>query len=1166
MASPYSIRPNRFDPTPPSAARRVNELVDAIRQRWRRRALMQGGALTLLVLLVGITLWLLLYTTIPTPPAVRTAVLVLTGGATIGAALWYIARPLMQKISDQQIAMFVEEKLPQLEDRLNSAVEVGDAAHLEVAHDGLLDRLVDDAAQHVRRIAPATVIDRKRERVLVYAAGAFLLLFLVFGFSVKDKLVMTREGGLDFAALEAQRALLTVQPGNVEVERGASQEVIVNLRDEPDQPMVLVYKQGDSEWQKVEMPRGLGEDAAFLHEFLAIQQPIQYYVEYGEERTEPFEIVLYEFPAVAQIDLTYHFPDYTGLLPRTDHDTGDIRGIKGTNVTLDIQATGAIETAELVLDDEHTIPLRDAGEGSWRAGMQLQEPGFYTVRLTDAKGKENKFPVEYMIEPLDDEKPFVVVTDPQRDVRANAVEEVLTAATAADDFGVQSLRLRFSVNGDAEQEIDLLADQDVVTERVTEVEGEHLFYLEDYPLQPGDVISYYVEAADYFHESPEATDMYFIEVIPFDQDYRQQANAGGQQGGQQQSGLVLSQQDIIAATWRLIRTRDDMPEDEYDEARMALVQAQATLKSEIEERINSTAFSLELRGNEEQQKVVENLRQATVEMGKAMAELGDDELRDALTPERKALTFLQRADAQNRENQVASSQGQGGGGAGAEERMTELMDLELDISKDKYETQQQAQRQQAQEVDETMEKLRELARRQENLANQNNPENLEGEERERFIDKLKRDQDELRRQAEQIAQNLQQQSRNQQRQQGQQGSQQQSGQPSSEQLREAQQQMERVADDMRRAEEALRRDDVEEAMQRQQQALNRIEDMQRDLQMATAGGARQQAEDLAQELDDLRQQEQQIARNLEETAREARQSGQIDTEALEQLRQQRERVREDVRDLDEAAEALEARVRDEDPELATAIREARKQMQRDRLEEALAGSEQALEQGWLDRAERLEGAIMNAFDNLDTMRRSLESSAPMGDDERLADALNEVRALQRQLEEAQRGAQQSPQGEQQGQQPGQQQGQPQGEQSGEQQGQQQGEQQGQQGGNAQGRADAARQQRQLNEARQTLERLQRELGGNRALQRPMQELQSGLARADHTGILLDEEGGKEFFDRNIFTALSQLETELARQLDQIELEKKLFGGRRTDVPAEYRTLVEQYYEALSRGN
>src|SRR5690606_26368405 len=125
MPSRYSIRPAPTEPSTPSAARRVNELVDAVRQRWRRRALIQGVALTLLVLLVGITAWLLLYTALATPPAVRLAVLLLTVAATLGAAAWYVVRPLMQRISDAQIALFVEEKLPQLEDRLNSAGEVG---------------------------------------------------------------------------------------------------------------------------------------------------------------------------------------------------------------------------------------------------------------------------------------------------------------------------------------------------------------------------------------------------------------------------------------------------------------------------------------------------------------------------------------------------------------------------------------------------------------------------------------------------------------------------------------------------------------------------------------------------------------------------------------------------------------------------------------------------------------------------------------------------------------------------------------------------------------------------------------------------------------------------------------------------------------------------------
>ncbi|MDX1547754.1 MAG: DUF4175 family protein [Rhodothermales bacterium] len=1114
---------------------RVHDLVAAIRRRWRRRALVQGGALALLVLLAGATLWLLFFTLVPAAPGVRLAVALATAAAVLGVVAWYVVRPFFQKISDAQIALYVEERLPELEDRLNSAVEVEESEVLRREHGAVLDRLVDDAARRARGIAPATVVDRKRERVLAYAAGTFLLLFLVFGFSVRDRLVVEGDGpGL--AVLAAARPLLTVQPGDAEVERGASQEVVVLLRDAPTRPMVLVFKEGEGAWQRVEMQQGTGEAAAFLHEFFAIQEPIRYYIEYGEARSEPFTITLYEFPAVARIDLTYRFPEYTGLAPRTEEDTGDIRGLKGSTVTLDVHATGAVETAALVLDSGAEVPLRAGAEGRYRAALRLEEPGFYTVRLTDAQGKQNRFPVEYLIEPVEDQPPFVTITDPQRDLRANAVEEVLVAAEVADDYGVKDLRLRFSVNGDPEQTVALMHE---AAARAPEAAGEHLLFLEDYTLQPGDVISYYVEAEDFFHAAPEATDMYFIEVIPFAEEYRQAANMPGQ--GQQPSGLVLSQQDIIAATWRLLRERDAMDPDAFDEAREALVQAQATLKAEIEQRLNSTAFSLELRANEEQQAVVEHLRKATDAMADAVVELRADRLRPALTPERKALTHLRRAEAQNTENQVAQGQGQGQAGA-TEERMTELMDLELDISKDKYETQQQRQQQQQQEMDETLEKLRELARRQQNLANQPRPEQMDEDERRRFIDRLQRDQDGLREQAEQMAQQLQQQSR-------QQGGQNAQGR---QQAREAQQQMERVAEDMRRAEQALRRGDADEALRRQQQALNRIEDLQRDLQLTSADGARRQAEALAEQFEQLRRQEQQLADDLERTAEDARQRGGTpDRAALDRLQQQRAQARAALRALDDGAAALEERLRADDPEAAMALREARKQMQRDRLSETMDASGQALDQGWMDRAERLEKDILRALDNLETMRQAFDQSLPAAEDEQLARALDEIRDLQREMEALQQQTSQAErpgQGEQQGQQPG---------------GEQQGGQAAGQGG--QDRAEAARRQRQLQNAQQRLERLQRELGGNPALQRPLQQLQNNLARADHTGILLDEAAAKQYFDRNIFTPLSQLETELARRLDLVELEKKLFGGRRGDVPAEYRVLVEKYYEALSKG-
>ncbi|HMB91598.1 MAG TPA: DUF4175 family protein, partial [Rhodothermales bacterium] len=823
----------------------IKGLVDDIRRRWRRRALLQGGALVLLVLLGCATVLLLLYTTVPMRPVHLLIGLVVAGVLVTGVLVQYLARPLLKRLSDQQIALYVEEKIPGLEDRLNSAVEVDNTAHLREDHSGLVDRLIDDAVHKTRAVPLTTVIDQKRERLLGYSAIAFLAVFLIYGYTVFDKINVS-DSNISLASLTTPvQPFMTVEPGDAEIEKGASQEILVTLRDESDRDVILVYKEGDGEWQKEPMRKGLGEPA-FLQEFHSIQEPIQYYVEVGERKSDPYTIRLYEFPDVAQIDVTYRFPEYTGLPARVEEGMGDIRGLKGSTVILNVQTTGSVETAEMVLDDGRTIPLNPAGDGRFRGSLALQEEGFYTLRLTDAADKNNKFPTEYQIVPVEDEKPYITITDPQRDVRVNALEEVLLATTVQDDYGVKDVRLAFSVNGAEEQTVRLMPD---TTTTATEVMGEHLFFLEDYSLQPGDVISYYVQAEDYFHaDAPESTDMYFIEVIPFDQEFRQASNMPGQGG--QPSGLVLSQQQIIAATWKLHRERGEMEEDEVEESLKGLVQAQQNLKASIEERINSTAFSRELQGNETNRQIVEHLREATQEMDKAVVDLTADRLKEALTPERRALTALLRADALNKEQQVAMNQGgQGGQGGATEERMTELMDLELDISKDKYETQQQAgqQGQQNRQMDEALERIRDLARRQQNLANQNRQQdNLQGEDKKRHIEKLKRDQDELRRETERLANNMQQQSR----QQGQ------------EMSREAQERLDRVAENMREAEQALRRGDEQQARAQQQQALSELQRLQRELQMASNNTSREQVEDLAEQFDQVREQEQQLARDL----------------------------------------------------------------------------------------------------------------------------------------------------------------------------------------------------------------------------------------------------------------------------------------------------------------
>ena len=287
-----------------------------------------------------------------------------------------------------------------------------------------------DAALRTRSIPMATVIDRKRERLLTAGAVASLALFLLFAYAERDRFLPLFSGA-DLAALMEKKPLLTVAPGNVEIEKGTSQEIIATLREDDDRDVTLHYKEGGGDWQKVTMQKGLG-DPVFLHELQSIQEPVQYFVEYDGERTSPAMISLYEFPDVEGIDLTYTYPDYVGRPPYTEEDTGDIRGLEGSTVALDVRATGDIERAELVVNWQRRPTLwrwQDHSRWSRRAtgasggGSGWKDLGTYSVRLVDREGKENKFPRAYQIVPVEDERPFITLTDPQRDVRVNAIEE-----------------------------------------------------------------------------------------------------------------------------------------------------------------------------------------------------------------------------------------------------------------------------------------------------------------------------------------------------------------------------------------------------------------------------------------------------------------------------------------------------------------------------------------------------------------------------------------------------------------------------------------------------------------------------------------------------------------------------------------------------------------------
>jgi hypothetical protein len=356
-----------------------------------------------------------------------------------------------------------------------------------------------------------------------------------------------------------------------------------------------------------------------------------------------------------------------------------------------------------------------AGEGGpLAASLKVERDTFYRVELPGPDGSFVTASADYSIEVMKDQPPVVSFATPGRDIRAHKLEEVFTEARVDDDYGVARLDLVYAVNGGEEKTLTLLGG----SRRPKHFEGGHTFYLEELDLQDGDFISYFaraVEAGPPGQAASVSTDIYFVEISPFTKNYRQaEQGMGGMDGaGQMDNALSLRQRQIVAATFKLVRDRKEFAAKEYEENLTTVALMQGRLREQVQTLV--VRMQNRLRGEEEFQDIASDLVAAAGEMAPAEQQLTARKPQEALPPEQRALMHLQRAEARFRDVQVAF---QSGGMGGEQQRMAEdladLFELELDKLHNQYETVERGERQALQEeVDEALQRLEELARRQE---------------------------------------------------------------------------------------------------------------------------------------------------------------------------------------------------------------------------------------------------------------------------------------------------------------------------------------------------------------------------------------------------------------------------------------------------------------------
>ncbi|RKU36253.1 hypothetical protein C6496_14090 [Candidatus Poribacteria bacterium] len=1109
----------------------------AARRVWKRTLFWTGCAIAivgLIVILAGAAIVDLL---MPLPSSVRIALLIGVIGA-VGYLLYkYLIQPLRAKLTPHDVALNVERKHQDLEDRLVSALQFGEAETDDPIQSHLLQRLVTDAVERTEGIDFKATVDKSKKRkhvgIAVAALAGCALLALIFPTELNTSLNRLLSPWEKTEPVFTTK--LTVEPGNVRILRGRSLAINLEVTGKAADKARLVYTKvnpatdTEPQRQEIDMVQIEDEKRKFGYELFNINENMEYYVTANGAESERYTVEVFDMPKVTAIEIAYTYPEYTRLKPIIQQGDGNIRAVAGSQAEVRITTNKAIESGTLTVNAQDPAPMVIFDARTLTTPLDVLNDGKYTVKLLCVDGFNNQTPIEYTITAIPDEPPEVVIKEPGRDIKATKLEEVRILAEATDDYGVEEITLMYSIGSGEAQELPM-ETVEVKAEKI--ISGAYVFYLEELDVEPGELISYYAQATDNNTRTGPGTstsELYFIEVRPFNERYMQMDAAEGQQNpeGLPFPNLIADQRTIIKKTWKHIHSRPSPTTEDYQSSVKQIGKEQEQLKDKTQ-RVTDE-LSMSMRDANVDPEMLMNLEGAIGKMGEASDELFAIKPKEALPHEQDALELLTKAMMEL--DKVLTQMRSNGSQAAADNIEMDMEDLQDAIEQDQNELDEQMR----EGTQELLDQARDMLSQQEQLTEQSQQLAREGQPSRREMQQNSQQEGQLAGQAQQMAEQAQQMG---------QSVGQGAGNNTGQRMVQAGEALGQASENMGAASESMGAGQPQMGAAKGQKAEENLQQAIEELEKVAAQYTDQALDDVTESLDRLTAEQSEIREQTETLEEETRQDGISveDARNASELANQQRTLRRDLEQLQRNLSNLREALNENEPQAARNVADANRRIIEEQASENMEDAQRALQWRNFQYSEREQrevlDTLLDARNDLQQARTNLAET----EEERLDAALDQIESWAAQMEDIQRELeamdnQETPlTPEQEARQ------------------QQLSEQQEQ----IQQRAQEAMEAQQPGDAQGEE---QAQVGGAES-DRELRELWLDAIRA------MDNRPGTRRAPFPVYDfslrELRKLERAIEERLATIQEKKQLAQVLKEDVPPEYRRLVDQYYESLAK--
>jgi len=446
---------------------RILAKLEAFAQRRRKLIIYRGIATALAMLLATMLLVAAADYFFVLSDQVRWA---LSGAAYLAVLIaeWRICwRLLAHAPGPKLLARLVEHAEPKLREDLLSAVELSGTRDARVFDSPQFRELLqqDVAARMdgltMERLLPVWLV----RRTIFFAAAvviAVIVLVAVSGLQLGTLMLRALIPGANLARVsKTQVQVISPAPAETRVPFGDAVPLVVKLSGAPARE-VWLETFGEHEGRQMVKLNAIGKDQ-FSGAIQVGREDLRYRLRAGDAITRKYLLDAEPRPYAVKFTKTFHLPAYMRTEPwSVTEESGDLIGLEGTGVDLNIETDQPVKSAELRIDQGRkvaSLPLTIEKDGHLTGHIPLAASGTYRVHLVAAKTDfENKFSPEYELRADPDLVPKVEFVEPKGDLILPANDLVDVVGEVSDDQAIARIEQHIRVNEGPWQTVPLAGE------------------------------------------------------------------------------------------------------------------------------------------------------------------------------------------------------------------------------------------------------------------------------------------------------------------------------------------------------------------------------------------------------------------------------------------------------------------------------------------------------------------------------------------------------------------------------------------------------------------------------------------------------------------------------------------------------------------------------------